>query len=278
MKKQLISMIFAITTALALIGGFFVTIRLLNLFPLSEKIVLQLLPVDVLVGLTIYLKTSIDFALFTGNLMRKFQDFQHTVAIEIGTALGNGLGTLLVLIVWVVFKEVPLLLFFMVLLASLVLLNLAQESAKEYVLSQPTLPKISFSLLNLFYITLNKITVFLHPLLKFFIPKLPEANISPKSFFSLFLFAISVPFILGLDDFAGYIPLFSIVHIFGFCVGVILGHLLLTLSLFAFPKKTILVMQYPIIQLVGSVIFVGLAIFGIIEAIHMLIPLITTAL
>src|SRR5690348_7811959 len=132
MKNQFISLLLTLATAIFLLALFYEVILLLNLLPLSGKIFLKLLPFDILVGLTIYLKTSIDFAIFIGNLMTKFQSFRQMVAIEIGTSLGNGLGTIFVLIIWIVFKEIPLLLFCMVLLASLVLITFAQESAKDY--------------------------------------------------------------------------------------------------------------------------------------------------
>ena len=48
----------------------------------------------------------------------------------------------------------------------------------------------------------------------------------------LLLFSFSVPFILGLDDFAGYVPLFNIINVFGFSLGVIGAHMLLNIALF----------------------------------------------
>ena len=81
-----------------------------------------------LVGLTIYLKTSIDFALLIRILMAKFPGLKNRIALEIGTSVGNAIGTMLVLFLWVVFRNVPWLLASMVILASLVLFKLAQTS------------------------------------------------------------------------------------------------------------------------------------------------------
>src|SRR5260221_3849640 len=117
MKTQLLPISIAFLTAIFLVGFFAVGITLLNLLPLRDSISLRLLPVDVLVGITIYLKTSIDFALFTGNLMSKFLGLKNRIATEVATALGNGLGTMIVLIIWTFFKEIPLLLFIMIILA-----------------------------------------------------------------------------------------------------------------------------------------------------------------
>ena len=73
---------------------------------------------------------------------------------------------------------------------------------------------------------------------------------------------------MGLDDFAGYIPLFTLVNVFGFSVGVLLGHMLLTIGLFAFPKKTVEVVKHPIVLVVGGLAFIGLGLYGFWEAIH----------
>ena len=100
-------------------------ISLLNLFPAKEKVLLLVRPVDIFVGLTIYLKTSIDFAIFMGRLMSTNPGWRNRIALEIGTAVGNAAGTLLVIALWVAFKEIELLLALMVFLASLVLFELA---------------------------------------------------------------------------------------------------------------------------------------------------------
>ena len=101
---------------------------LLNKFVLSrETIKLHLRWSDIAIGMTIYLKTSIDFAIFIGRLMDKYPGWKNRIAIEIGTALGNTLGTLGILIVWDIFREVRFLMAGMILLAALVLLRLAEE-------------------------------------------------------------------------------------------------------------------------------------------------------
>src|SRR3979409_2642126 len=57
---------------------------------ISEKIRL----LDILIGMTIYLKTSVDFAIFMGNFMATHHGWKSRIAIETGTALGNAIGTL----------------------------------------------------------------------------------------------------------------------------------------------------------------------------------------
>jgi cadmium resistance protein CadD (predicted permease) len=73
---------------------------------------------DVLVGITIYLKTSIDFAIFIGRLMQKYQGWKNRIMIEIGTALGNITGTLVILVLWDIFREVKFLMAIMIVIAA----------------------------------------------------------------------------------------------------------------------------------------------------------------
>lgn len=104
-----------------------------NALPFSEPILLDIRWVDILIGGTIYLKTSIDFAIFTGRLMAANPGWRNRVAIEIGTAAGNALGTILVIGMWVLLKHVDILLALMVFIASLVLFELAHGSLEHFV-------------------------------------------------------------------------------------------------------------------------------------------------
>jgi hypothetical protein len=88
----------------------------------------------------------------------------------------------------------------------------------------------------------------------------------PITFAQLFVFSFSVPFILGLDDFAGYVPLFNIVNVFGFSIGVFLGHMILNIFLFLSPKKTTEVVGNAYIALIGGLAFILLALWGFYES------------
>lgn len=277
MNKQLIPLLITGITCSALIVVLFFFIQLLNLFPITGKIIPQLRIADMLVGLTIYLKTSIDFALFIASLMTKFTGIKNRIAIEIGTALGNAGGTLFVLLIWTFFKEVPLLMIVMILLASLVLLSLAQEGLNEFEISIRSTSSgqdITFKILKRIVLTSQKIlhtvNALFHPLLKSIIPHPPKQIADKKTFFALFLFACTIPLLLGLDDFAGYIPLFNIINVFGFAVGVFVGHMLLNLFLFASPTTTIRIVKQPVIALFGSIAFIGIALWGFVEALKIL--------
>ncbi|KXK10985.1 MAG: hypothetical protein UZ22_OP11002000511 [Microgenomates bacterium OLB23] len=268
-KEQLIPLLLTVVifVGLTLITSVFV--RFLNLFTLND-IVHVIRPTDVLVGLTIYLKTSVDFAIFIGNLMKQYPGWRNRIAIELGTAMGNALGTLIILGIWNFFRNVEWLLALMIFIAGLVLLELATDSfdhTLETGIKEP-FAKITKLLLR----GMQAISRLYKPYLGFLIPhmKVTKQEKGTITLKKLFVFSFSIPFVLGLDDFAGYVPLFNIVNVLGFSVGVYLGHMLLNIFLFLSPKKTTEVVGNAYIALIGGLAFVGLALWGFYEAAHLL--------
>jgi len=262
LRDQTIALSLTVIVCSALIAAVWLEITLLNSV-ISEKISLAVRPADVLVGMTIYLKTSIDFAIFIGRLMDKNPGLKGRIGIEIGTALGNGVGTMAILLIWAFFREVDWLLAIMIFVASLVLLRLAQDSlvhsrGKRYTRTE------RFSLK--FEEFLSKINEVTRPLLSRIVPNQSIEIKKKNTLFALLAMSFTIPFILGLDDFAGYVPLFDIVNVFGFIVGVLLGHMVLNISLYIAPGKTTAVIKNPTITVIGSLIFVALAVWGLIEA------------
>lgn len=258
-------------TLTAVVCGFgiavlFLEVYLLNGFGAAEKIVLQLHWQDILVGMTIYLKTAIDFAIFIGRLMASYPGWKNRVMIEIGTALGNIAGTLAILLLWNIFREIRFLMAGMIILAGLVLIRMAEEGL-EHVKDEEGKYKMSFGGIELWLEKLlrhfNRLVA---PILNKIIPKTDMKATSNKTYWGLFILSFSVPFILGLDDFAGYIPLFNIVNVVGFATGVFLGHMILNIALFLSPKTTIHAVKNPIISFLGSLAFIGIALWGFYEA------------
>ncbi len=242
-------------------------IMLLNHFIIArEAIVPQLRIGDIIIGLTIYLKTSIDFAIFIGLLMSKYPGWKNRIMIEIGTALGNIVGTLAILLIWDVFREVRFLMAIMIILAAFVLLRLAEEGL-EHVKDETGAYKIRLKgfehILESILHALNQIIA---PVLNHLVPKTNLKEKDTAGYSGLFRLSFSVPFILGLDDFAGYIPLFNIVNIYGFATGVFLGHMILNIALFLSPTTTIRTVKNPLISFLGSIAFIGLALWGFVEA------------
>jgi hypothetical protein len=253
------------------VGLLFLEIVLLNKFALSRQLIIShIFWGDVVVGLTIYLKTSIDFAIFIGRLMSVYPGWKNRIMIEIGTALGNIVGTVAILALWDVFREVKILMAVMIVIAAFVLLRLAEDGL-EHVKDASGRFKVSFlGIEKYFDFFLHSINSMVAPVLNKLIPQTTVKEGKNRSFWSLFILAFTIPFLLGLDDFAGYIPLFNIVNVFGFATGVFLGHMLLNIALFLSPHKTITAVKNPLISFFGSLAFVGLALWGLFEAAKLL--------
>ncbi len=244
---------------------------LFNAVPFSEPINMNFRFIDVIIGATIYLKTSIDFAIFIGRLMAANPGWRSRVAIEIGTAAGNAFGTILVIGMWVLLKHVDILLALMVFVASLVLFELAHGSLEHFSNweGRGGIKKILFSILHIF---LDRIKKLIHPILSRVMPDLGEKmkGKSTLDWKHLLKFSTTVPFILGLDDFAGYVPLFTVVNVYGFAIGVIASHTLLNIALFLSPQKTIIVVKNEIVSFLGALAFIGLGIYGLVETVRII--------
>ncbi len=268
-KRQVIPLMLTVVVAAALTGVLWMEILILNRFTPTD-IVPRIRWWDIVVGLTIYLKTSIDFAIYIGHLMSKNGGWKSRIAIEIGTALGNAMGTLLILAVWSFFKEVRWLLALMILLAALVLFKLAEESLEHAKDEDKRFPSWFRSIVTGLEKFLDRLNRLIAPVLRYIIPDLRVRSGVGQSFWSLFGLAFTIPFLLGLDDFAGYVPLFSIVNVFGFAIGVFAGHMLLNLFLYLSPARTIRAVKNPVISLVGAVAFVILGVWGLTEVVHLI--------
>ncbi len=258
---QILPLILTFVVCAFLVLILFLEIVLLNKSAISRIPISTIVRIgEVGVGITIYLKTSIDFAIFIGRLMSEYVGWKNRIMIEIGTAAGNAAGTLGILVVWDLFREVPFLMAIMISLAALVLIRMAEDGLDH--------AKVSGWVIGFKKVlhTINHITA---PLLSRIIPDISFKGKKKVGYKSLFIFAFTIPFILGLDDFAGYIPLFNVINVFGFAIGVFVGHMILNIFLFLSPKKTIQVVENPVISLFGSVAFVGLALWGLYEAIHL---------
>lgn len=268
-RDQAIALFLTVTTCGALIALLWGEIHLLNIFT-SDDISLSIHWSDVLIGMTIYLKTAIDFAIFIGRLMDKNKGLKGRIGIEIGTALGNAVGTMAILLIWTFFKEVTWLLAIMVFVAGLVLFRLAEDGMEHIDAQNQSYPKLFRRFILGFEAMLQKINGLFGPLLNKLIPSRSLKVEKSTTFKALLVVSFTVPFILGLDDFAGYVPLFNIVNVFGFSIGVFTGHMVLNILLYLFPKRTIATVKNPIISFLGSIAFFGLAVWGIVEAIKLI--------
>lgn len=266
-----LSQLIPLALTFIVMGAFLILLHAALLFfnsiPFSEAIVLQIRWFDVAIGATIYLKTSIDFAIFIGRMMAANPGWRNRVAIEIGTAAGNAVGTIAIIGLWVLLKHIDLLLAAMIFLASLVLFELAHGSLEHFVNWQASGGPKRILFLSL-HAVLDMVKKLIDPILSRVMPDLGEKmrGAAGLTWPGLLRFATSVPFILGLDDFAGYVPLFSVVNVYGFAVGVIAAHTLLNAALFLSPTRTITAVKNEIVSFLGALAFIGLGIYGLTEA------------
>ncbi len=266
---QIVPLALTFVVCLFFVGVLFLEVTALNHFvgarePISTVVFVS----EVLVGMTIYLKTSIDFAIFIGRLMSEYTGWKNRVMIEIGTAAGNALGTLGILIIWDLFREIKILMAVMIFVAALVLIRMAEDGL-SHARKSGRYPLNFFGWIHVFEKAMHSINIITKPFLSHIVPDISVKEKKSASYKKLFVYALTVPFILGLDDFAGYIPLFNVVNVYGFAIGVFVGHMILNIFLFLSPTNTIRAVKNPIISLIGSVAFVGLAVWGIYEALHL---------
>ena len=268
-KSQIIPLVLTVVVCSGLVFALWGEIHALNIFT-SSDISLKVFWIDILIGLTIYLKTSIDFAIYIGNLMSKNSGWKSRVAIEIGTALGNAAGTMVILLVWTFFKEIRWLLALMLALAALVLFKLAEGGLEHAKVEDARYPRWFKKTVSLFERVLDRVNALFAPVLRFILPDLRVRVGAPLRFWPLLALSFTIPFILGLDDFAGYVPLFNIVNVFGFAIGVFVGHMILNILLYLSPSYTIRAVKNPVISFLGSVAFVGLGVWGLVEVAHLI--------
>lgn len=269
LRNQAIALSLTVITCALMVAILWLEIVLLNIVT-SEKILLHVRISDILVGLTIYLKTSIDFAIFIGRLMDKNPGLKGRVGIEIGTALGNAVGTFAILLIWAFFKEVNWLLAIMIIVAALVLVRLAQDSLDHVNTKTIHYPNWFKKLIDGFDKILRITNKLFEPILSKVLPSHSLKVETKSGLLGLLAMSFTVPFILGLDDFAGYVPLFNIINVFGFAIGVFVGHMILNIFLYISPARTIKAVKNPIIALFGSIAFILLAIWGFVEAYKLL--------
>ncbi len=267
--QQIIPIVLTFVVCGILILSLWLEVLILNGF-ISEPISTAVRWSDILVGLTVYLKTSIDFAIYIGRMMDKNPGLKGRIGIEIGTAMGNAFGTMLILLIWAFFKEVDWLLGIMVLLAGLVLMRLAQDGVSFIDTENQGYPRLFRLIVKKLKWILESWNKLVEPFLSKIVPSHSLKAVTKNSLIGLLALSFTVPFILGLDDFAGYVPLFNIVNVFGFGIGVIVGHMILNIFLYISPKRTIATVKNPVVSFVGSIAFIFLAVWGFVEAYKLL--------
>lgn len=271
--EKIIPVILTVLTFFVLSTLLYGVLLILDSLHLQYPIILDFRKRELLFGILIFLKTAIDFAIFMGNLMHTNPGWKKKIAIAFGTSIGNAFGTFLILTVWTLFKEIPALMVISILLSNVILLKLSEESFELFLKQKRSFIKIRMPV-NLLQNQLDFVNNLFRPILRFFVPDLNLTRTKKLSFINLIVFSFTIPFILGINDFAGYIPLFEYVNVFGFTLGVMLGHMFLTIGLFALPKKTVDIVKHPIVLIGGGLAFLSIGIFGFYEAFKILLSIV----
>lgn len=272
--RKIVPILFAIFTFFGLATVLYGILLILTSLPLNYPIILDFRRREVLIGIVVYLKTAIDFAILMGNLMHTNPGWKKRVAIGLGTAMGNAFGTFLVLTVWTIAKEFKILIVPFVFISSVVLLRLAEESFEEFLKQKKSFIKIDIRKpVSLLQDQLDFVNRIFRPILKFFVTDLNLKKTKRLSFTNLVVFSFTIPFILGFNDFSAYIPMFAYINVFGFTLGILLGHMLLTIGLFASPKKTVLFVKHPLVLIGGGLAFIAIGLFGFWEAFRVLVTI-----
>jgi len=170
----------------------------------------------------------------------------------VGTAFGNGLGTIIVLVIWNFFRDVTWLLALMIFVAALVLFKLAEEGIGHAVEAKNDMPAGVYKWVVMVSAGLASINRALSPILRYVVPNMSMKPKKDLRFWGLFAAAFTIPFILG------------------FSVGVFLGHMILNIALFISPRRTVAIVKNAYISFLGSLAFIGLAIWGLFEVVRLL--------
>lgn len=261
--KQVVPVFLTVLTFLLLATILYAILLFLASLQLSYPVILDFRRRELLVGILVYLKTAVDFAILIGSLMHTNPGWKKRIAIGVGTALGNAFGTFVVLVIWTLSKEFKLLTVTLMLLSSVILLRLAEESLELFLKQKKSFLKINIRKpVSLLQGQLDFVNRIFRPILKFFVKDLDLTKTKKLSFANLIIFSFTIPFVLGFNDFSAYIPLFIYINVFGFTLGILLGHMILTIGLFTFPNLTIKVVKHPLVLIWGGVAFMGIAFYG----------------
>ena len=225
----------------------------------EEKILITIIYEQVVLGMFIYLKTAVDYAIFVGRLMDKNQGIKKRLAMNIGTSLGCFFGVSLILIIWSIFKEVKIIMFILLLFSGMILIGLGDNSQEHF----HDMNKNFKTPVQVFF----NIT---RPIVNMFTFFMPEGSMKAKTLDlkSLFIYSAILPFILGADDLAGYMVLMSISNVFSLLIGIYLADAVIDIFLFTNRKLTTKFVKNKFISYFGAIFFIIIGVLSIIKAIN----------
>ncbi|MEI7578463.1 MAG: hypothetical protein WCJ58_00310 [bacterium] len=266
---RLINQIFPVITCLILfiVFMFFSIIFikfLMNPFA-SDPIELKLHFSSMAVGFFLYFVTAVDYALIVGRMQAANPGIKARFAMNVFTCIGCFIGVTVVLFLWGFAKEVSWLILPLLIFAGSVMIKLAYEGRGYFEKSKSVPFFIRIPLARLL-----KIFFYFSKPLTFWIPELGSPNVQKMRIRNLAKWAFLLPFIIGLDDFVGYMGAMTIYNVFSLLFGIYLADIVIDLLIFISPKFTKKVVQSALLSLLAAFAFLYLAYKSYSESYHLL--------
>jgi hypothetical protein len=244
-------------TCLILFGLFtqssasFIT-QLINPFS-AEKIQLHIQPFDVGVGFFLYFVTAVDYALIVGRMQVTNSGSKARFVMNVFTCLGCFMGVSLVLFLWGFAKEIDWLITAMLIFAGSVMIKLAFEGIEYF--------RNDAQIWRPLRLGMAELLTFLHHFtegLTFWIPELGSPKIERMSLVKLAKWSFLLPFIIGLDDFVGYMGAMTVYNVFSLLIGIFFADAFIDVLIFTSPKLTKKLVESALLSLLASFAFLYL--------------------
>lgn len=236
-------------------------IHLLNTLGFSQKLSLQIIWAQIGLGIFIYLKTAVDYAIFVGSLMEHNDGIPRRIAMNAGTSIGCFIGVSIIAVLWTFCKEIHWLMVILLVIAAMVLFKLGDGSQDHF----DSIPAwLRYPLALFFDLTRPIVKV-----LTWFMPS-SELKSGALSVGRLFILSMIIPFALGADDLAGYMVLLTTGNIFSLLIGIYFGDAVIDAGLFANQELTVKIVKNRWVSYFGAIVFIALGIMSLVHAAHYL--------
>lgn len=226
--------------------------RFINPFS-SEKILIELHLFDVLVGFFLYFVTAVDYALIIGRMQNVNKGLKARFTMNVFTCVGCFVGVTLVLFLWGFAKEVDWLIVALLIFAGSVMVKLAFEGL-EYFQHSPSIWKPLRTVTSTVVIWFHHLTQGL----TFWIPELGSPAVKTMSLGQLATWSFLLPFIIGLDDFVGYMGAMTIYNVFSLLVGIYAADIVIDILIFVSPTFTKKMVESAVLSLIATYAFLYL--------------------
>jgi hypothetical protein len=238
--------------ALFIWGSLFFIHDLINPFS-AEKILIEFHLKDFLVGFFLYFVTAVDYALIIGRMQVVNKGLQARFTMNVFTCVGCFVGVSLVLFLWGFAKEVNWLIIPLLIFAGCVMVKLGYEGLEYF--------EDAKSIFKPIRVITTRTVTFLHTVtqgLTFWIPELGSPAVQKMSLGKLAMWSFLLPFIIGLDDFVGYMGAMTIYNVFSLLVGIYLADIVIDILIFISPSFTKKMVESAVLSLLATYAFMYL--------------------